>query len=193
MMKNQWMNQLHYNSLKRYFIRYGFSKVKKIPVKIVQVQDIHGTKRSVMLDAIYYFEFESKDNSNKKVEDFKKLYFKVVEQIKDLFYGKNDQRKYRNLPSSLYYELATIIYKFNQQIEHDFFITNYDEALHRDFNLSKDYIYDLRIIAKIFNENVLVDMIIDIVTDQPYNWYISPDERTKLYDMVMKLKMEIYI
>ena len=137
--------------------------MKKIPVKIVTVQDIHGTKkRSIMLDASYYF--ESKNNSNKKVEDFKKLYFKVVEEIKYLFYGKENQKKYRNLPSSLYYELATIIYQFNQQIENDFVITNYDEALHRDFGLSKDYIYDLRIIAKIFKQNEIIDSV-------PFSYY----------------------
>ena len=42
---------------------------KKTPVKIVQVQDIHGRKHtSIMLDLNYYF--ESKDKSNKKVKEF---------------------------------------------------------------------------------------------------------------------------
>jgi hypothetical protein len=136
---------------------------KKTPVKIVQVQDIHGKKHtSIMLDLNYYF--ESKDNSNKKVEEFKKLYDKVVEEIKYIFYGKDNQKKYRNLPSSLYYELATIINQFNQKIENDFFITNYDETLHRDFGLSKDYIYDLRIIAKIFKQNEIIDSV-------PFSYY----------------------
>ena len=35
-------------------------------------------------------------------------------------------------------------------------------------------------------------MIIDIVESYPYYWNITPDERAKLYDMVLKLKMEIY-
>jgi hypothetical protein len=137
---------------------------KKIPVKIVQVQDIHGKKHtSIMLDLNYYF--ESKDNSNKKVKEFKNLYDNAVEEIKYLFYGKdNNQKKYRNLPSSLYYELATIINQFNQKIENDFFITNYDEALHRDFGLSKDYIYDLRIISQIFNKNEIIDSV-------PFSYY----------------------
>ena len=43
---------------------------KKIPVKIVKVQDIHGTENtSMMLDLSYYF--ESKDKSNKRVQQFK--------------------------------------------------------------------------------------------------------------------------
>ena len=136
---------------------------KKIPVKIVQLQNIHGTKYTgVMLDFNYYF--ESSGNSNKKVEEFKELYDNVIEEIKYLFYGKDNQKKYQNLPSSLYYELATIIQQFNQKIENDFFITNYDEALHRDFGLSKDYIYDLRIIAQIFKKNEIIDSV-------PFSYY----------------------
>lgn len=44
----------------------------------------------------------------------------------------------------------------------------------------------------VFNEAVLLEMIIDIVQSHPYNWNITPDERVKLYNMVLKLKMEIY-
>jgi hypothetical protein len=148
--------------------------INKIPVKIVQIQDIHGTKDTgVMLDFNYYF--ESKDNSNKKVEEFKKLYDKVIEEIKYLFYGKDDQKKYRNLPSSLYYKLATIINQFNQKIENDFFITNYDEALHRDFGLSKDYIYDLRIIANIFKQNEIIDCVF-------FSYYRALMRKKNLFD-----------
>ena len=149
-------------------------EVKKIPIKIVQVQDIHGTKkRSVMLDASYYF--ESKDNSNKKVEEFKKLYFKVVEELNHLFYGNHAHKKYRNLPSSLYYEVATIIHQFNHKIENDFFITNYDEALHSDFDLSKDYIYDLRIIPQIFRKNEIIDSV-------PFSYYRALMRKKKQWD-----------
>jgi hypothetical protein len=147
---------------------------KKIPVKIIQIQDIHGTKNTgVMIDFNYYF--ESKDNSNKKVEEFKELYDKVIEEIKYLFYGKDDQKKYRNLPSSLYYELATIIQQFNQKIEHEFFITNYDEALHRDFSLSKDYIYDLRIISQIFKKNEIIDSV-------PFSYYRALMRKKNQFD-----------
>ena len=136
---------------------------KKIPVKIVKVHDIHGKKdTSMMLDLSYYF--ESKGNSNKRVQQFKKLYDNVVKEINDLFFEGNNKRKYRNLPSSLYYKLGIIIEQFNQKIENDFFITNYDEALHRDFGLSKDYIYDLRIISKIFNKKEIIDSV-------PFSYY----------------------
>ena len=44
----------------------------------------------------------------------------------------------------------------------------------------------------IFNESVMSDMVIDIVESAPYNWQISIDERAKLFNMVCRLKMEIY-
>lgn len=43
-----------------------------------------------------------------------------------------------------------------------------------------------------FNENVLVEMIVDIVESYPYFWRIRPDEKTKLHNMVIRLKNEIY-
>lgn len=43
-----------------------------------------------------------------------------------------------------------------------------------------------------FNESVLVQMIVDIVESYPYYWRITPDEKMKLYNMVLRLKNEIY-
>jgi hypothetical protein len=155
---------------------------KKIPVKIVQVQDIHGRKHtSIMLDLNYYF--EAKDNNNKKIEEFKKLYDNVVKEMKNLFFENDEQRKYQNLPSSLYYNLGTIIHQFNQKIENEFFITNYDEAIHRDFGLSKDYIYDLRIIAKIFNKNEIIDSV-------PFSYYRALMRKKNQFDRYNRFNYE---
>lgn len=44
----------------------------------------------------------------------------------------------------------------------------------------------------VFNENVLFDTIMDIVEGYPYYWAIRSDERAKIFDMVHRLKMEIY-
>jgi hypothetical protein len=126
-----------------------------------------------MFDLNYYF--ESKDNSNKKVEEFKKLYDNLVKEMKNLFFEKDEQRKYQNLPSSLYYKLGTIIHQFNHKIENDFFITNYDEALHRDFGLSKDYIYDLRIISQIFKKNEIIDSV-------PFSYYRALMRKKNQFD-----------
>lgn len=44
----------------------------------------------------------------------------------------------------------------------------------------------------IFNEGVLLGMIVDIVQSKPYNWIITYDEQVKLFAMIHKLKEEIY-
>ena len=64
---------------------------------------------------------------------------------------------------------------------------NHPDVFNRFVNIAKKFKKRL-----IFNEGVMVDMIIDIVESYPYYWNITIDERAKLFDMVLKLKMEIY-
>ena len=44
----------------------------------------------------------------------------------------------------------------------------------------------------VFNEMVMLEMIVDIVQSEPYNWIITPEEQGKLFAMISRLKMEIY-
>ena len=89
-------------------------------------------------------------------------------------------------------------------------ITRHTEAeFHQKLNEGFDLVEDMRVnhprlfwgFMKVtkkfrtrleFNEGVMVDMIIDIVQSPPYYWNIFMDERMKLFDMVSRLKMEIY-
>ena len=82
--------------------------------------------------------------------------------------------------------------EFHQKIKDGFDLvedmrTNHYEIYHGFVNIARKFKKRL-----VFNENVLLDMIIDIVESYPYYWNITPDERAKLYNMVLKLKMEIY-
>jgi hypothetical protein len=43
-----------------------------------------------------------------------------------------------------------------------------------------------------FNEGVLLEMIVNIVQEYPYKWTITESERTKLFEMILRLKDEIY-
>ena len=133
---------------------------EKIPVRIVQTEDIHGTKkRSIMID-FGYIEI-SGNNYKDKLEEFKKLYFDTVNSAKKLFYGNamEPSKKYQNLPSSTYWKLGDLIRCFNESIENEFEITNYNEAISRDFGLSKDYIYDLVTIVKYFKKKEILDSV----------------------------------
>src|SRR3989304_7217878 len=134
-------------------------KKQKIPVKIVQAQDMYGNKKiAVMLDVSYYL--ETKKFSQEKINTFKKLYLETVSKARKLFYGdENIAKKYQNVPSTVYWKLGELLRKFNEKIENEFIITNYTQALHRDFGLSKDYVYDLLVISKLFTKNEIIDSV----------------------------------
>ena len=112
----------------------ALSKMGKIPVRIVQTQDMHGTKKiSIMIDVKHYL--DTSGNPEEKIEIFKKLYFKTVNAAKKLFYGTStEEKKYQDLPSSLYWNLGDLLRKFNDAIENEFEITNYTEAISRDLD-----------------------------------------------------------
>ncbi len=147
-------------------------EMTKIPVKIVQVTSPSGEKKNgVMLDVHDYF--EAKGNVETKIKQFEKMYFNMVLKAQNLFYGRGiEQKKYRNLPSSLYWKLGDILRKFNEEIETEFLITNYAQALYRDFGLSKDYVYDLLTIAKLFKKNEILDLV-------PFSYYRALKRKNK--------------
>lgn len=131
----------------------------RIPIRIVQTQDMHDTKKiSVLVDFADYV-----GNSNtleRSVEKFKKTYLDTVQSAKKLFYGASpEERKYQDLPSSLYWDLGSLINAFNKSVEDEFEIINYNEAISRDFGLSKDYIYDLVTVVKLFKKREIVDAV----------------------------------
>lgn len=135
------------------------NKIEKIPVRIVQTQDMHGTKKiSIMIDVGNYL--ETGGNPEIKLNKFKKLYFDTVDSAKKLFYGTSgEEKKYQDLPSSIYWSLGDLLSKFNEKIENEFEITNYTEAISRDFGLSKDYIYDLLTVVKFFKKSEVLDSV----------------------------------
>ena len=140
-------------------------KIKnKIPVRIIQTQDIHGTKKvGIRIDFGYYL--DTHGDPEGKINKFKKLYFDTVDQAKKLFYGdENNEKKYQNVSSSTYWSLGTLLRKFNEKIENEFVITNYTQALHRDFGLSKDYVYDLLVISKLLKKTQILNSV-------PFSYY----------------------
>lgn len=140
-------------------------KIKdKIPVKIIQTQDIHGTKKvGVRVDVGYYF--DTYGDPDGKIKKFKKLYFDTVLQAKKLFYGDElIEKKYQNVLSSTYWNLGVLLRKFNEEIKNEFVITNYTQALHRDFGLSSDYVYDLLVISKLLKKTQILNSV-------PFSYY----------------------
>lgn len=138
--------------------------MKKIPVKIIEFSDGGKKIQEVMIDLIDTMQIEG--DPGKQTEKFRRKYFDTVKKAESLFYGKklNQKKKYQNLPSSVYWDLCILLNDFNKEIENDFEITNYIEAISRDFGLSKDYISDMLTIVKIFNKNEINDSV-------PFSYY----------------------
>lgn len=131
----------------------------RIPIRIVQTQDMHDTKKiSILVDFADYVGNSS--TLERSVEKFKKMYLDTVQSAKKLFYGtSSEERKYQDLPSSLYWDLGNLINAFTKSVEDEFEIINYNEAMSRDFGLSKDYIYDLITVVRLFKKSEVVDTV----------------------------------
>ncbi len=132
--------------------------MNKIPIKIVELSSPSGqTAIDVMIDV---YDFDNIENPQQKIKEFKKRYFDLIEKAKKLFYGKSgEEKKYQYLSSSVYWNLGILLEKFNNEIENKFEIKNYTEAISRDFNLSKDYIYDILTIVQVFKKNQIIDSV----------------------------------
>ncbi len=125
--------------------------MEKIPVKIIQVTSPSGdTKKGVMLDSTYYFTM--REDTRKKIKKLEKDYFDLVKKAEELFYGGNIQKKRQNLPRVTSWQLGEMLRKFHNNTRNIFHITNYANALQRDFALSESYLRELMIFAKEFRK-----------------------------------------
>jgi hypothetical protein len=138
--------------------------MNKIPIKIVELSSPSGqTAIDVMIDV---YDFDDIENPQQKIKEFKKRYFDLIEKAKKLFYGKDPtvRKTRKEKSSSLYWKLGVLLHDFNKEIKNEFEITNYTEAISRDFALSKDYHYDISTILDIFKKNQILDSV-------PFSYY----------------------
>lgn len=132
--------------------------MKKIPVKIVEYAISGETRKNVMIDMIDTYEIDG--DVEIKIKNFKKKYFDLVKKAEKLFFGTNlDKTRTKNLSSSTYWKLGNLFQKFEDDIQNKFIITNYAEALERDFGRSSRYIRELIAFSKLFNENEILNSI----------------------------------
>jgi hypothetical protein len=137
--------------------------MNKVPVKIVEYTISGEIRKNVMIDLIDTYEITG--DVEKKIKVFKKKYFDLVNHAKNIFYGVDTSSKTRKeKPSSLYWKLGILLHDFNKDIKNEFEITNYTEAISRDFALSKDYHYDISTIIEIFKKNQILDSV-------PFSYY----------------------
>mgnify|MGYP003975637091 FL=1 len=138
--------------------------MNKIPVKIIEFSDGDQLIQEVMIDLVDTMQIDG--DPGEKLEKFRNKYFRLIEKANKLFFGtQNNLSKIRKeKPSSLYWKLGVLLHDFNKEIKNEFEITNYTEAISRDFALSKDYHYDISTIIDIFKKNQILDSV-------PFSYY----------------------
>jgi hypothetical protein len=102
--------------------------MKKIPVKIVQYTMNGKVRKNVMLDMLDTYEI--KGDVEKKVHDFKQKYFGTVEKALKIMPENKKERK-----ASHFWKVGRLLHDFNKSTENEFEITNYNQAIIRDFGL----------------------------------------------------------
>ena len=133
--------------------------MKKIPIKIVEYTINGKTRKNVMIDMINTYDIDG--NVEIKIKNLKKKYFEIVKKAEKLFFGSNldKTKKSKNLLSSTCWKLGNLFLKFEDDVKNNFTITNYAEALERDFGRSSSYIRELITFSRLFKEKEVLDTI----------------------------------
>ena len=104
--------------------------MQKIPVKIVELIAPGGKKSiEVMIDV---YDYHGIEDPKEKIKQFKKMYFELVKKAQDILPKNESKRK-----SSHFWTIGKLLYDFNKSIENEFEITNFNQAIVRDFGLYK--------------------------------------------------------
>ena len=126
--------------------------MNKIPIKIVELSSPSGqTAIDVMIDV---YDFESIENPQQKIKEFKEKYFELVKKAKNIMPDKKEEK----IPS-VYWKIGDLFKKFSDSTTNRFEITNYNEALERDFGLSSRYVHELIIFVTLFKKNEIHNSI----------------------------------
>lgn len=133
--------------------------MNKIPIKIVEFSDGDKKIKEVMIDLIDVMQIQS--NYKNKIEKFRNKYFDLINNAEKLFFQSNldKTKKIKNLKSSTCWQIGNLFLKFHNDVNHDFIITNYSDALQRDFGRSRRYIEELMIFSDIFKKQEISDNI----------------------------------
>ena len=142
---------------------------QKIRVKIIESDNkFSKSKIDLIMDVSNVITLGSEIRT--KTREFKKEYLKliadaqkIIPQTNATFKNKDSKKrlkKYTKANASVYWKLGDLFRKFNENVEHEFEITNYHTALERDFGLSQIYVKELITFASLFNEKEVDDFIL---------------------------------
>ena len=129
--------------------------MQKISVRIDWTKDDTGKYETQIVMGSNDF-FSSGTTIRNEIKQFKRKYLDFVKKAQDIMPKNKSERK-----SSHFWKIGELLYNFNKEVENEFFITNYSEALMRDFEYFKSprtiaYILEL---GKFFKRNEISDSI----------------------------------
>ena len=126
--------------------------MQKIPVKIVELIAPGGKKSiEVMIDV---YDYHGIEDPKEKIKQFKKMYFELVKKAQNILPKNESKRK-----SSHFWTIGKLLYDFNKSIENEFEITNYQQAVIRDFGLYESWLPRILKIGEFFTKNDISDSV----------------------------------
>ena len=141
---------------------YGMDLItlEKIPIRIDwSIDKSNNYQVEIVMNTSDFF--SSGTIIRKQIMQFKKRYIKLIEEAKKLARSKNKRTK-NKFQSSDFWKLGKILFDFNKEVENEFFITNYTEAISRDmkgFYLSDTEVGVLGQFVQYFKKNEVFDII----------------------------------
>ena len=125
----------------------------KIPVKIIEFADGDKMIQEVMIDLIDTIGLDG--DPGKKLSSFRKKYFALVKKAQKIMPKDKSKRK-----TSHFWKIGKLLYDFNKSIENDFEITNFQQAVIRDFELYKAWLTRILKLGEFFTKNDISDKIL---------------------------------
>jgi len=149
---------------------------KKIPIRITWIKNKDGFyEPEISLDIDDFFEYEG--SITDAIVEFKKKYSKTLKKASKFIPQKGAHRS-----SIDFWNLSKILLNLKNATDDQFIITNFEEALQKDFLFTGRYVRKILEFAKYYNKKEILDSI-------PISYYVELNQKkTKLEKMGMYSK-----
>jgi len=125
----------------------------KIPVKIIEFLDGDKKIQEVMIDLVDSIQIDG--DPGEKIEQFRDKYFDLVEESRNIMPKDKSKRK-----ASHFWKIGKLLVDFNKSIKNDFEITNFQQAVIRDFGLyNRSVVGHTLQFGEFFKKNEVLDLV----------------------------------
>jgi len=141
---------------------------KKIPIRITWIKNKDGLlEPEIILEIEDFFEFEG--SITDAIIEFKKKYSETLKKANKFIRQKGIHRS-----SNDFWNLSKLLLNLKNATDDKFIITNFNEALQKDFLFTSRYVGKILEFAKYYNKKEILDSI-------PISYYVELNQKkTKL-------------